>query len=43
MIRAGSSKATNNDDAFLKLKIDLRIDLLKNIEKPKILNSMIST
>lgn len=38
MIRAGSSKATNNDDAFLKLKIDLRIDLLKNIEKPKILD-----
>jgi len=38
MIRPGSSKATNNDVNFTALKIKLRMEAIKNVEAPFILD-----
>ena len=38
MIRPGSTKATNNNDKYLSLKVSLRIDALNNSESNNILD-----
>jgi hypothetical protein len=38
MIRPGSNKATNNDLKYLNLKINLRLDLIKSVEIPCVLD-----